>query len=70
MKTTREMLPALGARVLIHVGVGDLLMECVVQDYIQSWGNIRLLVSHVATSGATWIELSRLRQSSNQLACR
>jgi len=38
MKTTREMLPALGARVLIHVGVGDLLMECVVQDYIQSVG--------------------------------
>lgn len=60
--TAREMLPALGARVMIHVGVGELLVECTVNDVKQSWGNIRLLVTPVAGSGSAWVELSRLRR--------
>lgn len=52
---------AIGAVVPIAVGVGDLVVSVTVRDVKTSWNQVRLLVTPVAGSGETWVELSRLR---------
>jgi len=60
--TAREMVPAIGAVVLVSVGVGDLVVSCRVKDVKTAWNQVRLLVSPVVGKGEAWVELSRLRR--------
>ena len=60
--TAREMVPAIGAVVLVSVGVGDLVVSCRVKDVKTAWNQVRLLVSPVTGKGEAWVELSRLRR--------
>lgn len=60
--TAREMVPAIGATVLVSVGVGDIAITCKVVDVKTAWNQVRLLVSPVAGKGEAWVELSRLRR--------
>ncbi len=62
--TAREMVPAIGAEVLIAVGVGEIEIAVIVRDVKTSWNQVRLLVQPVAGAGEAWVELSRLRRGS------
>lgn len=62
--TAREMVPAIGAEVLIAVGVGDIACACKVMDVKTSWNQVRLLVQPLAGSGEAWVDSSRLRRGS------
>lgn len=59
--TARNMAPAIGQRVDVACGIGNIAFTAVVQDVKSSWGNIRLLVRPLNGQGESWIELSRLR---------
>jgi hypothetical protein len=59
MTTAREMMPALGARVLVRFE--SLRIECTVKDVKNSWGQARLLVVPVAGTGEQWVEMGRIR---------
>ena len=65
--TAREMVPALGSRVLISSGIGEIEIMVSVIDVKTSWNQVRLLVSPVSGSGSAWVELSRLRHGSAEL---
>ena len=62
--TAREMVPAIGACVLITSGVGEILIAAKVVDVKTAWSTVRLLVEPVSGSGSAWVELSRLRRQS------
>ena len=57
--TAKEMIPAVGAVVVVRVE--DVLMvNCKVVDVKTAWGRPRLLVTPVAGSGRQWVDLSRV----------
>lgn len=56
--TAREMIPALGAHVLVRFE--SLTVECWVKDVKTSWGKPRLLIVPVTGSGEQWVELGRV----------
>ncbi len=56
--TAREMIPAIGAVVLVRCE--DLQVRCTVQDVKSSYGRSRLLVTPIAGTGAQWVELARV----------
>jgi hypothetical protein len=58
MTTAREMVPALGARVIVRCE--SLNVECIVKDVKNAWGKPRLLVTPVAGSNEQWVELGRV----------
>ena len=58
MTTAREMIPALGAHVLVRFE--SLTVECWVKDVKNSWGKPRLLIVPVVGSGEQWVELGRV----------
>lgn len=66
--TAREMAPAIGSRVAIASGIGDVLIDCRVIDVKTSWNQVRLLVEPISGSGSAWVELSRLRRSPAEAA--
>ncbi len=57
--TCNEMLPAIGATVLI--ACDSLNVACTVADVKTAWGRPRLLVRPLAGNGEMWVELSRIR---------
>jgi hypothetical protein len=63
--TATQMIPAIGAQVEVATDF-SVTVSCRVRDVKVAWGNIRLLVEPVAGSGQSWIDLSRLRQSSGR----
>jgi hypothetical protein len=58
MTTAREMIPALGAHVLVRFE--SLTVECWVKDVKNAWGKPRLLIVPVVGSGEQWVELGRV----------
>jgi hypothetical protein len=62
MTTALDMIPALGARVLVRCDASREAMqvECTVKNVKNSWGKPRLLVTPVAGSGEQWVELERV----------
>jgi len=58
MTTAKQMLPALGAAVLVTFE--SVTVECEVIDVKNSYGKPRLLISPVSGSGEQWVELGRV----------
>ncbi len=56
--TTAEMMPALGAVVL--VACDGLQVRCKVLDAKESWGRPRLRVTPISGAGSIWVELGRV----------
>ena len=58
MTTALDMLPAIGATVLVRFE--NLSILCTVKNVKNSWGKPRLLIAPVAGEGEQWIELGRV----------
>jgi hypothetical protein len=56
--TALDMIPAIGARVLVRFET--LQIECTVVNVKNSWGQPRLLIQPVAGNGEQWVELGRV----------
>lgn len=56
--TAREMLPAIGAPILVRFE--DITIRCTVVNVKQSYGRARLLVKPTAGTGEQWVELPRV----------
>jgi len=56
--TALDMIPALGARVLVRCEA--MQIECTVKNVKNSYGQPRLLVAPVAGSGEQWVEMRRV----------
>ena len=57
--TACEMIPAVGATVLVECG--EISVECSIVDVKSAWGKARLLVVPSLGTGRMYVELSRVR---------
>ena len=64
--TAKQLAPAIGASVAVQFE--SLVIECIVIDAKNSYGQVRVQVKPVAGTGAQWIELGRLVARSEALA--
>lgn len=58
MTTALDMIPAIGATVLVRYE--SVQIKCTVANVKNSWGQPRLLVTPVAGSGSQWVEMGRV----------
>jgi len=62
-QTCKEMLPAIGARVLVEFE--QVRIACMVRDVKNSYGRVRLLVEPIYGAGEQWIEMARVYHSAS-----
>jgi hypothetical protein len=66
--TTTEMLPAIGAPVLVTYE--DIRIQATVVNVKQSYGRARLLIRPTAGTGEQWVELPRVTLQTDNAAIR
>lgn len=57
-QTVKQMLPAIGASVLVRFET--IQVACIVKDVKNTYGRVRLQVAPYAGDGCQWVELERI----------